>query len=204
MQDGNTNHMESVMASIVKRFASTLASGAIIVALAMPANAQSVGLGGVGGVSVGGNRADANAGGPNGADANASFGGSSTSANVSIGGAGGGTGTANIGGSSSTATASIGGTSGAAADATVGNGTNSALNVTTGGTSGVGVGIGAGATVPGTVGATPPGTTNLSSVVAQMSSSQLSRMKKRCVDVLSSEGTYDRDLRALCLMISRR
>ncbi|TIS63512.1 MULTISPECIES: hypothetical protein [unclassified Mesorhizobium] len=86
----------------------------------------------------------------------------------------------------------------------MGNGTNSALNVTTGGTSGAGVALGAGAAVPGTVGATPPGTTNLSSAVAQMSSSQLSRMKKRCVDVLSSEGTYDRDLRALCLMISRR
>jgi hypothetical protein len=37
-----------------------------------------------------------------------------------------------------------------------------------------------------------------------MSSSQLTRMKKRCIDVLSSEGTYDRDLRQLCLMISRR
>ncbi|MDG4891832.1 hypothetical protein [Mesorhizobium sp. WSM4887] len=86
----------------------------------------------------------------------------------------------------------------------MGNGTNSALNVTTGGANGAGVALGAGAAVPGIVGATPPGTTNLSSAVAQMSSSQLSRMKKRCVDVLSSEGTYDRDLRALCLMISRR
>ncbi|MDF3167794.1 hypothetical protein P3C33_16615 [Mesorhizobium sp. P16.1] len=85
----------------------------------------------------------------------------------------------------------------------MGNGTNSALNVTTGGANGAGVALGAGAAVPGTVGATP-GTTNLSSAVAQMSSSQLSRMKKRCVDVLSSDGTYDRDLRALCLMISRR
>ncbi|MGY2996393.1 hypothetical protein ACVWWD_005200 [Mesorhizobium sp. URHB0026] len=29
-------------------------------------------------------------------------------------------------------------------------------------------------------------------------------MKKRCDDVLSSEGTYDRDLRQLCLLIARR
>ncbi|MER9226521.1 MULTISPECIES: hypothetical protein [unclassified Mesorhizobium] len=48
--------------------------------------------------------------------------------------------------------------------------------------------------VPGT----PP------SVVAQLSSSQLIRMKKRCADVLSSEGTYDSDLRQLCMLIARR
>ncbi|RUX51249.1 MAG: hypothetical protein EOS58_24805 [Mesorhizobium sp.] len=191
------------MASIVKRFASTLASGAIIVVLAMPANAQSVGLGGLGGVSVGGNSADANAGGPDGADANASFGGSNTSASVSIGGSGGANGAATIGGSDSTATASIGGTNGAGATATLGNGTNSAAGVTLGGTS-VGANVGVGGTVPGAPGATPPGTPNLASVVAEMSSGQLARMKKRCVDVLSSEGTYDRDLRQLCLMIARR
>ncbi|RWA91939.1 MAG: hypothetical protein E5V92_17975 [Mesorhizobium sp.] len=86
----------------------------------------------------------------------------------------------------------------------MGNGTNSALNATVGGTSGVGAGLGVGGIVPGALGATPPGTPNVASAVAQLSSSQLARMKKRCVDVLSSEGTYDRDLRALCLMISRR
>ncbi|WP_301006452.1 hypothetical protein [Mesorhizobium sp.] len=196
------NHKESVMAGIEKRFASTLASGAIIVVLAMPANAQSVGVGGLGGVSVGGNSADTNAGGPNGADGNASFGGSGTSASVSIGGTSGADGNAAIGGSASTATASIGGTNGAGAGATLGNGANSALNVTVGGASGVGAGVGG--IAPGTLGATPPGTPNVSSAVAQLSSSQLARMKKRCVDVLSSEGTYDRDLKALCLMISRR
>ncbi|MER9585488.1 hypothetical protein [Mesorhizobium sp. M0276] len=42
------------------------------------------------------------------------------------------------------------------------------------------------------------------SVVADMSGSQLTRMKKRCVDVLGSAGTYDRDLRQLCLLIARR
>ncbi|MER8430677.1 hypothetical protein [Mesorhizobium caraganae] len=191
------------MASIVKRIASTLASGAIIVILAMPANAQSVGLGGFGGVSVGGNRADANAGGPNGADANASFGGSRTSANVSIGGTNGADGTATIGGSSSTGTASIGGTNGAGANATLGNGTNSAVGVTLGGTS-ANVGVGT-PEVPGTLGTAATATTPaMPGVVASMSSSQLTRMKKRCIDVLSSEGTYDRDLRQLCLMISRR
>ena len=51
---------------------------------------------------------------------------------------------------------------------------------------------------PGVPSATLPG------VVASMSSSQITRMKKRCADVLSSSGTYDRDLRELCLLISRR
>jgi hypothetical protein len=37
-----------------------------------------------------------------------------------------------------------------------------------------------------------------------MSDSQVARMKKRCVDVLNSSGSYDRDLRQLCLMIARR
>jgi hypothetical protein len=37
-----------------------------------------------------------------------------------------------------------------------------------------------------------------------MSDSQVARMKKRCVDVLNSEGTNDRDLRQLCLLIARR
>jgi hypothetical protein len=29
-------------------------------------------------------------------------------------------------------------------------------------------------------------------------------MKKRCADVLASSGSYDRDLRQLCLLIARR
>lgn len=44
----------------------------------------------------------------------------------------------------------------------------------------------------------------MKNAVAQMSGAKLMRMKKRCADVLSSEETYDKDLRALCLMISRR
>ena len=80
------------------------------------------------------------------------------------------------------------------------------LGATVGGTSGVGAGVGVGiggtAGTLGTPGAT--GTTGLPGVVADMSSSQITRMKKRCADVLSSSGTYDRDLRELCLLISRR
>ncbi|WP_352582700.1 hypothetical protein [Mesorhizobium caraganae] len=37
-----------------------------------------------------------------------------------------------------------------------------------------------------------------------MSSSQLARMKKRCASVLSGQGTYDRDLKQLCLLLARR
>ncbi|RUX02587.1 hypothetical protein EOA30_17795 [Mesorhizobium sp. M8A.F.Ca.ET.059.01.1.1] len=38
---------------------------------------------------------------------------------------------------------------------------------------------------------------------ARVSNSKVARMKKRCADVLTSEGTYDRDLRQLCLLIGR-
>ncbi|TIM60890.1 MAG: hypothetical protein E5Y58_33500, partial [Mesorhizobium sp.] len=79
------------------------------------------------------------------------------------------------------------------------------VSANVGGTTGVGVGVGVGdgtlAGTPGTPGT--PGTLGVS-LVAQMSSSQLIRMKKRCVDVLGSGGTYDRDLRELCLLIARR
>ncbi|WP_292135216.1 hypothetical protein [Mesorhizobium sp.] len=58
---------------------------------------------------------------------------------------------------------------------------------------------------PSNVGISPnPSQLNVPRAVAQMSSSQLRRMKKRCVDVLGSERTYDRDLRQLCLLIARR
>ncbi|UVK48015.1 hypothetical protein BPNPMPFG_003304 [Mesorhizobium sp. AR07] len=58
---------------------------------------------------------------------------------------------------------------------------------------------------PGTPGT--PGTAahpNLPSVVGDMSSGQLVRMKKRCADVLGNSAFYDRDLRQLCLLIARR
>ncbi|TIX34929.1 MAG: hypothetical protein E5V36_27765, partial [Mesorhizobium sp.] len=51
---------------------------------------------------------------------------------------------------------------------------------------------------------TNPNNPSLPQVVADMSGDKLARMKKRCVDVLSSEGTYDSDLRQLCLLIARR
>jgi hypothetical protein len=37
-----------------------------------------------------------------------------------------------------------------------------------------------------------------------MSASQLAKMKKRCASVLSGQGTYDRDLKQLCLLLARR
>ncbi len=37
-----------------------------------------------------------------------------------------------------------------------------------------------------------------------MTDTQVARMKKRCADVLSVSGVYDRDLRQLCLLIARR
>ncbi|WP_246693408.1 MULTISPECIES: hypothetical protein [unclassified Mesorhizobium] len=92
-------------------------------------------------------------------------------------------------------------------------GINAGLGANVGGTSGVGVGVGVGVGIdnvtnpsnPSNVGISPnPSHLNGPRAVAQMSSSQLRRMKKRCVDVLGSEGTYDRDLRQLCLLIARR
>ncbi len=80
---------------------------------------------------------------------------------------------------------------------------------------GVGVGSGINAGVGVGVGTNPsilsspsnpsnPSKPKLTSVVADMSGSKLVRMKKRCVDVLSSQDTYDRDLRQLCLLIAGR
>lgn len=88
-------------------------------------------------------------------------------------------------------------------------GINAGLGANVGGTSGVGVGVGIGNVTnpsnPSNVGISPnPSQLNVPRAVAQVSSSQLRRMKKRCVDVLGSEGTYDRDLRQLCLLIARR
>ncbi|AZO61812.1 MAG: hypothetical protein EOQ55_15295 [Mesorhizobium sp.] len=49
-----------------------------------------------------------------------------------------------------------------------------------------------------------PSNARMVSVVGDMSGAQLVRMKKRCVDVLSSQDTYDRDLRQLCQLIAHR
>lgn len=88
----------------------------------------------------------------------------------------------------------VGGTSGVGAGAGVGigNGVNMAL----------GIGVGNGPSSPSNP-SNPTGP-KVASAVANMSGGKLARMKKRCVDVLGSQETYDRDLRQLCLLIAGR
>lgn len=88
------------MPSIIRELHKVLTCGAVITILAVPGHAASLGVGGVGGVSVGGNGASANAGGASGANADASFGGSSTSATASIGGTNGANAAVSLGGRS--------------------------------------------------------------------------------------------------------
>lgn len=129
------------------------------------------------------------------------------SAGANVGGSGApanGSANASIGADSANATASIGSSGVAPA---VG-GTNGVANVTLGtdnataavGT-GTGTGLGVGAT-PSTIGT--PSNPNPPGISANISSGQLARMKKRCVDVINNEGTYDNDLRQLCLQVARR
>ncbi|WP_146770362.1 hypothetical protein [Mesorhizobium hawassense] len=195
---------ESIMPSIIRKLHRVLTCGAIVAILAVPGNAASLGLGGLGGVSVGGNGASANAGGASGADADASFGGSSTSATASIGGTSGANGAVSLGGDQAADTAvSLGGTD-TGATASIGtSGANVGIG-TLGASAGVGAGIPSTSGVPVTPGTSVTTGPKPSAALAQMTGNKLMRMKKRCVDVLSSEGTYDADLRALCLMISRR
>ncbi|TJU92351.1 MAG: hypothetical protein E5Y12_29665 [Mesorhizobium sp.] len=172
------------MASTIKTVASVLAGSAMVLVLSMPANAAGLGVG----ASVGGN------GGVN-AGVGASVGGSS-GVNAGLG--------ASVGGSSGVSAglgASIGGSNGVAAG----------LGANVDGTSGIGAGVGVG--IGGGTNPSNPSNpsnrlnlsrTSLPGVVAQMSDPQVMRMKKRCVDVLGSEGAYDRDLRQLCLLIARR
>jgi hypothetical protein len=93
--------------------------------------------------------------------------------------------------------ATVGGTSGIGAGAGlgVGNGVNVGL--------GLGVGNNPGSPTDPSNPSNPTGP-KLASAVANMSDSKLARMKKRCVDVLGSQESYDRDLRQLCLMIAGR
>jgi hypothetical protein len=169
------------MSSIAKNIARALSYGSIVAILALPANAAGVGVG----ASVGGG------GGVN-AGAGASTGGSG-GVNGGLGAPVGGSGGANAG-----AGASLGGSDGVTAGvgANVGDGTNANVDAAVGNDATPGT-PGTLGTL-GTPGAKPP------AGLAQMSGTQLARMKKRCVDVLSSEGTYDSDLKALCLMIARR
>ncbi|MDG4883877.1 hypothetical protein [Mesorhizobium sp. WSM4884] len=177
------------MPSIAQKVARTLACGTIVAVLAAPAHADGIGVGV--GASVGG-RGGINAG------LGSSVGGTS---GVNAGAV------ASVGGSNgidADATASIGGANGveAAVDANVGDGAATTLGLGAGDDTGVGVG-----TAPLSVPTAPEAsvvTSRARTAVAQLSSTQLTRMKKRCAEVLSSAGTYDSDLRALCLMISRR
>ncbi|WP_318014049.1 hypothetical protein [Mesorhizobium sp. BH1-1-5] len=132
-------------------------------------------------------------------------GGVNAGVGASVGGSGGvnaglGASVGGSGGVKASATASVGGSNGvnAGVSANVGNGVNV----------GLGLGIGGDTSDPGNPSnLSKPGNLTklgLPGAVASMSGNQLARMKKRCVDVLSSEGTYDGDLRALCLMIARR
>ncbi|MBZ9711394.1 hypothetical protein LB543_32365 [Mesorhizobium sp. ESP7-2] len=89
--------------------------------------------------------------------------------------------------------------------ATVGDTSGIGVSVGSGIDPGVGVGIGtnpSSLSIPSAP--TSPTSPKLASVVADMSGAKLARMKKRCADVLSSQETYDRDLRQLCLLIARR
>lgn len=172
---------EHVMSLNIGKAASLVAGGALLLALSISANAGGLGLGG--GVSVGGS------------------GGVSAGAGASVGGAGG---------VSAGAGASVGGTGGVAAGAgaNVGgvSGVSAGLGASIGGTSGLGAGLGIGigvGTTPSSPRAPTNPPTNVAAVVADMSDTQVLKMKKRCVDILRSS-SYDSDLRALCKLISRR
>ncbi|UCI34222.1 hypothetical protein [Mesorhizobium sp. B4-1-4] len=187
------------MTFTIKTVASVLAGSAIVVVLSMPVSAAGLGVsasvGGSGGVNAG---VGANGGGGGGGNAGvgASVGGSN-GVNAGLGtGAGGSNGNAGL-------SASIGGSNGIGANANVGgtSGITAGLGANVGDTSGIGIG---GANPSSLSNPTNPSQTSLSGTVAQMSNSQVVRMKKRCVDVLSNEGAYDRDLRQLCLLIARR
>ncbi|TIW14389.1 MAG: hypothetical protein E5V81_27555 [Mesorhizobium sp.] len=201
------------MRNVVGKAATTLTLGTIIAVLAMPANTASLGvgasIGGSGGVNAG---AGASVGGGSGVNAGlgASVGGSNgvnAGAAASIGGSNGvdANATASIGGSTGIDAglgANVGDDINANANANVGNGANASLGLGIGDDADVGVGRFSALSTPSTVAAPQaPATKN---AVAEMSGTKLTRMKKRCADVLSSEGTYDADLRALCLMIARR
>ena len=64
--------------------------------------------------------------------------------------------------------------------------------------------IGTSGAIVGTKSTSNPANPDLPRIVDDMSSAEITRFKKRCVDVIESEGVYDRDLRQLCLLISRR
>lgn len=135
-----------------------------------------------------------------------SFPASAAGLGLGLGGGGGVNAGASVGGGGVGVGASVGGTSGvtAGAGATVGGtgGVSAGAGASVGG--GVSAGVGVGVTSPRDPNqpaiATPPAVAALSA----MSKSQIARMKKRCASVLSGQGTYDRDLKQLCLLLARR
>jgi hypothetical protein len=164
------------------KFSRILAGGAMLAFLCAPAHALDVGA------SIGGIGASASTGSGNGARAGASVGG--TSANASIGGGSGVS--ASIGGAPAGTSASVGlGGNGLNANATVGPASASIGTGTPPGTPGV-------PGTPGTPGVSNPG---LSAVVSDMTNKELMRTKKRCVQVLANQSSFDGDLVALCKLV---
>lgn len=166
------------MTGFLRNFTKTLAGGAVVVTLCFPASAAGLGLGlglgGGGGVNAG-------------AGASVGGGGIGVGAGVSVGGASG----VNAG-----AGATVGGAGGvsAGAGASVGGGVSA----------GVGVGVGGTVTSPRDPNQPAIATPAAVAALSAMSPGQIARMKKRCASVLSGQGTYDRDLKQLCLLLARR
>ena len=161
------------MSDSLAKFSRILAGGAMLAFLCAPAHALDVGA------SIGGVGASASTGSGNGARAGASVGGTNASASI-----GGGSGvSASIGGAPAGTSASVGlGGSGLNANANVGPASASI------GTPGV----------PGAPGVSNPG---LSAVVSDMTNKELMRTKKRCVQVLANQSSFDGDLVALCKLV---
>lgn len=194
--------------------AGTLGLGLI---LAGPAHAQDIGLGDLGGVSIGGlgssdPSASANIGGDGGLglSGGASVGGSSSGGiSASLGGDGGLGVSAGANGGGGTGggslSANLGGTG---AGSALGNGGGLSLT-----TPGIGTpGIPGAPGTPGTPG-TPGGTTGggvtgnnsfaPGSVFSRLSSADVRRFRTRCIEVTANPFSYDRNLVAMCRLLQQ-
>ena len=194
--------------------------------LGASSHAQDIGLGGLGGISVGGlgsgdPSVSANIGGDGGVSASvgASAGGGGVGAGVSASvGGGGGLGasaSANVGGGGVGANASVGGGGGLGANVSAnvgGGGVGANASVGLGGnTASVGVEIGTPGT-PGTPGV-PGGPTGggtvgngsfaPGSVFSRLSSADIKRFRTRCIEVSSNPYSYDRNLVAMCRLLQQ-
>ena len=209
-----------------------LAGGAVALLLCFPASALDLGKGlgglGLGGTGVGAGKGGIHAGvgvsvgGANGVNAGvgANVGGKSginAGLGASVGGRNGVTAGlgANVGGKGGISAglgASVGGKGGinAGVGANVGNGIGLGIGVSIGGNGGGGGGGGGGGKTGGddpTVTPSKPGLADggrsNSTRVAGLSSKEVARYKRRCVDVLSNSSGYDSDLVSLCAAIRR-